>query len=225
MQDHGCNATLPIVSAPSVSPKPSGIAVKAGDCPYSGNSSSSSVHTLETKSPPAPGEFITILQSGSPDFPVEPVLAEDSTARHKAHAHRRWQAWEALNRCHFPQRRLELFANCGSGAWLQRSAAGDDLRIVSNKCHDRWCPACSAEKARKLHTNLSDRISLVECRFYTFTLRHSKTPLTDQIDRLYRSFAILRRRADFREHITGGIAFFEGKVSDNSSMLEMKNME
>jgi replication protein len=164
------------------------------------------------------GEWIHCPQGGNPDFDVEPITLEDSKARHAPYSGRRYKAFQSMERLHFPNRRLALFANCGSGAWLQRNAEGEDLRIVSNKCHDRWCPACATEKGHRLHANLSQRVALHTCRFLTFTLRHSKSPLADQVDRLYRSFAVLRRRADFRAHVSGGISFFEAKISDNDGL-------
>jgi hypothetical protein len=65
---------------------------------------------------------------------------------------------------------------------------------------------------------LQDHVSVRNCRFYTFTLRHSDTPLSAQIDRLYRSFAVLRRRKDFLAHCRGGAAFFEAKISEKSGL-------
>jgi len=161
---------------------------------------------------------LTCDLAGNPDYDAQPILPEESAARHGPFVWRRWQAWLSLNRLHVNNARLVRFANCGSGAWLERSHDGTDLRVRCNRCHDRWCPACSAERARTLLARLREKLDLTHCRFMTLTLRHSNTPLTAQIDRLYRSFALLRRRADFRAHITGGAAFFEAKISDKDGL-------
>jgi len=57
-----------------------------------------------------------------------------------------------------------------------------------------------------------------EVRFVTLTLRHSRTPLEDQLDRLYRSFNVLRRRKFWLAHVDGGAAFCETKVSEKDGL-------
>jgi hypothetical protein len=52
--------------------------------------------------------------------------------------------------------------------------------------------------------------------FWTFTLRHSHTPLAAQIDRLQRSFRELRRRKLWKEKIKGGVAVLEVKVGKDN---------
>jgi hypothetical protein len=55
-------------------------------------------------------------------------------------------------------------------------------------------------------------------RFITLTLRHSQTPLTDQIDRLLRSYRELRRRPAWTTSIDGAAAFVEVKISDRDGL-------
>ena len=57
-----------------------------------------------------------------------------------------------------------------------------------------------------------------EIRFLTLTLKHSNTPLKDQIDRLLRSFLVLRRRSEWKQNVRGGAAFLEVKVSDKDGL-------
>lgn len=52
----------------------------------------------------------------------------------------------------------------------------------------------------------------------TLTLRHSQTPLRDQIARVYRSLTNFRRRQSWKEHVDGGVAFLELKVSEKTGM-------
>ncbi len=49
-------------------------------------------------------------------------------------------------------------------------------------------------------------------RFVTLTLKHSNHPLNDQLDRLYHSFRLLRRRPFWRQHVPGGALFLEVKL-------------
>jgi len=52
----------------------------------------------------------------------------------------------------------------------------------------------------------------------TLTLRHSLTPLTDQINRLYASFTLLRRRHSWKTHVRGGCAFLEIKIGERDGL-------
>jgi hypothetical protein len=53
-------------------------------------------------------------------------------------------------------------------------------------------------------------------RLLTLTLKHSPTPLAEQLDRLYACFRRFRRHTDIRGRIRGGIAFLEIKASPTS---------
>lgn len=55
-------------------------------------------------------------------------------------------------------------------------------------------------------------------RFVTLTLRHSQTPLSDQIDRLLRSFKELRRWDAWKSAVKGSAAFAEIKISDSDGL-------
>jgi Replication protein/Transposase zinc-binding domain len=186
---------------------------------------SSFVHTLETNSPVPtfplprhPGEFINRPSFGDPIYACAPVQELESVARHSRTAAWRLAAYHALEKIHEGERAMERFANCGSCAWLETTEARDDIRTVCNKCRHRWCPQCSSEKGALIARNITEQLQGRSVRFVTFTLRHSRTALRDQIDRLYRSFAALRRRAPWRAHVEGGAAFFEGKISERDGL-------
>jgi hypothetical protein len=53
-------------------------------------------------------------------------------------------------------------------------------------------------------------------RFMTLTLKHSTSPLRGQIDHLYASFRRLRRSRWFKDHVRGGVWFFQIKWIDDS---------
>jgi hypothetical protein len=53
-------------------------------------------------------------------------------------------------------------------------------------------------------------------RFVTLSLRHSQTPLTDQLDRLYRSFTALRKRPIWADAVDGSAAFCEVKIGQDN---------
>lgn len=173
---------------------------------------SSLVHPLETNQPTPPSAHIHRQRWGNPEFSVTPSTREESEFRHSSWAIRRIQTLAALERTGTSEQRIDRFVNCGSGAFLYRSAGGDDLTIRCNKCHDRWCLACARDRAATITNALLSAMSAKTCRFITFTLRHSNTPLADQIDRLYRSFSTLRRRRSWCDNVQGGAAFLEVKV-------------
>lgn len=89
--------------------------------------------------------------------------------------------------------------------------------ITCNHCRDRLCQPC--QTARRAH--LVEAIlfavagALTRVRFMTFTLKHNRTPLTAQLDRLYLAFRTLRRTKLWRESQTGGAFFLEVKVGDD----------
>lgn len=180
-------------------------------------SSSSQVHTLETK-PPSPGVFIVHHRFGGFEGEAEPVTEEESSWRHSSWAPRRSQIWQAFARCSIGDSRLARFANCGSGLWLQRAQAGDDIHLSCNKCHDRWCIPCQNDRAALIREKVAQHIKDRHVRLLTLTLRHSQTPLRDQIKRLYTSFSTFRRRASWKQHVTGGVAFLETKISDKDGL-------
>lgn len=184
---------------------------------YSSLSSSSSVHTLETNQQIA-GLHIRHLRCGSYEHDTEPIIEEESAFRHSHWAVRRSQIWKAYSRVGIGDSRLSRFANCGSGLWLQRSANGDELHLSCNKCHDRWCSACQSERAGLIREKVAQHLAGRSVRMLTLTLRHSPTPLADQIKRLYQSFNNFRRRSSWKLHVTGGVAFLECKVSEKSGM-------
>lgn len=173
---------------------------------------SSSLAPLETNPPPQLSAHIPRQQWGNPEFSIQPATPAESEFRHSSWVIIRHRTLAAFERCGMSEQRIDRFCNCGSGSWLYKSATGDDITIRSNKCHDRWCLACQRERAGTITNALQSAMSAKTCRFLTFALRHSHTPLKAQLDRLYRSFSTLRRRKDWKEHVRGGAAFLEVKI-------------
>lgn len=93
-----------------------------------------------------------------------------------------------------------------------------DLRLSSSTCKDRFCVPCQTARAATFVRNVSERVSPKNCRFITLTLRASNTPLKDQLDRLFRSFLVFRRRNSFKTHCKGGAAFCEVKIGKKSGL-------
>lgn len=179
---------------------------------------SSSVHTLETKSP-NDAAVLWHEKYGSSEFDDSaPATPEEQKFRHSFWSGRRLQTFNALKSISPGERRLDAFVNCGNTMRLMVSADGRDLKIKCNKCHDRFCVACQVERAARIRENIAQLIDVNNPRFLTLTLRHSQTSLKDQIDRIYRSFSTLRRRDVWKNHVTGGAAFLEIKVGEKDGL-------
>lgn len=109
---------------------------------------------------------------------------------------------------------IEAFENCGSDAWVKYSKEAERYKMVQNCCHNRHCEPCMRAKANLMAANLRNKLEErpgLKYRFITLTLKHSDTPLRDQIDRLYSCFKKLRAERTWKESQTGGAAILEVK--------------
>jgi len=78
------------------------------------------------------------------------------------------------------------------------------------RCKDRICPICSRTRGFAAAEKAEGLIGAMNApRFLTLTLKHSKTPLTHQVDRLMDSFRNLRKSDLWKAKVTGGIYTLE----------------
>lgn len=181
------------------------------------NSSLTSLDPLETTSPREPNAPI-----GSPTLSDS---APSTAFRHSFWTYRRVATYLAIQAAGCTPARVARFDDCGAIAWVMQAADGSDsYRLATNRCRDRFCEACARERRRQVSRNVFEwllpRFSQrpgsnrpYPVRFLTLTLRHSSSPLEDQVSRLYRSFGALRRRAAISPLVTGGLFFLEVKRS------------
>lgn len=120
-----------------------------------------------------------------------------------------------MKRCSIPTRRMDHFATCG--AQLTLCKRGDELCLSCFCCHDRFCEVCQATRRQHVRSNIEHRcIEAGEnVRFFTFTLRHSDTPLADQVKRLRHCLRLLHRRDWWKQHAVGGYDCIEVKPAKN----------
>lgn len=149
---------------------------------------------------------------------IEPATREETEFRHGGWTVRRCQVWASLKRIGTRDANLTMFAQCGSSLWLKRNTEGTDVKLVCNKCHNRMCIPCGNDRAALITENLAQILDAKHTRFMTFTLRHSQTPLRDQLHRLRHSFNMLRRHKSWKESVRGGAAFLEVKISEKDGM-------
>ena len=169
----------------------------------------------ETSSPPPYEEEICPPTDVHPDYRMEPLSTEEWSFRHAGWRHHRRNVLRAMASC-CPNTRRERFNCCGSGCRVLSTHDGKRWKLAANYCRDRLCIPCGIARGREIAACLQPRVT-TRTLFVTLTLRHSQTPLADQIDRLYRSFAALRRRKWFPRNV-GGAAFLEVKISSKSGL-------
>jgi hypothetical protein len=151
--------------------------------------------------------------------------SEEAYRRHATWKDRRQTTWDALQRVAPCKASTVRFAFCGSQLWVQHNgtagkggADATKARTICNCCRHRLCAACARSAGWIVKENIKKRVGLRTHRFLTFTLRHNRTSLRDQIDRLYRCFSVLRRRKDISEALAGGVAILEVKVSGRDGL-------
>lgn len=139
--------------------------------------------------------------------------------RHSGWVRNRSLIARSMQRTDQPKSRLKEFAQCGSHAYVIQSIENPAVhRIAGSSCHDRFCLPCANERAHGIAMNVLAYVQDKTIRFLTLTLKASQQPLTDQLDRLYKSFSELRRRAFWKKRVTGGIAFLELTYNADATM-------
>lgn len=110
------------------------------------------------------------------------------------------------------ENRTIRFESCGDHAWVLESDSEPGVyRVSCDKCKDRFCDPCSAERARHIARCVGEFARDRTVRLVTLTLRQSKRTLKQDIDRLYNAFVKLRRRATWKQTQDGGMYFVEIK--------------
>jgi hypothetical protein len=169
---------------------------------------------------PAPSEEVGIDLRGhdlpSVDYAVAPISREEAIFRHSGWASRRHAVYRSMIRTHQGKGRTDSFANCGSDCFVMTNQITRAYRCQANYCHDRMCVPCQAKRSALVGAGILRHIrglDVASLKFVTLTLRHSETGLRDQIDRLFRHAAALRRRKYWHASVTGGIQVLEVKLS------------
>jgi hypothetical protein len=153
------------------------------------------------------------------DYFREPIFDETSASsrfRHASWWRIRRSVWASLVRTGQPAARRGAFGSCGSCSWVERSTEClTDFRIRHNHCRDRLCTPCANARAAKLAARLFELARGKKPLFITLTLLGKNEPLASLLDRLYKSFKVLRQMPLWADNIRGGAAFLEIKWSDS----------
>lgn len=139
----------------------------------------------------------------------------DLAFRHSGWHVTRERIFRALSSTAAGVARLQRFACCGTGCWIQRSL--DDprrYRLSANYCRDRFCVPCCKAAAQVVGHNLQAHTKRKTIRFLTLTKLNLDMNLSEAIDSLNSSFRRLRNRKAWKTHVEGGVAFLEVKWSE-----------
>jgi hypothetical protein len=153
--------------------------------------------------------------------PPRPVAtAEEQDFRHASWWGRRVQTRAAMALAHYPAARLDRFDNCGGYARVVRKSGTDEFRIHASLCHDRFCMPCAVSRSLQIADNLTERLTTTTASFrhVVLTMRHSDTPLCDQVDKLYKSFRRLRDSKLWKQTCDGGAYFLQAHVSESDHL-------
>ena len=108
--------------------------------------------------------------------------------------------------------RLNRFQLCGAYSWVSQDLDTGQYFLRGESCKLRICPVCrrviQRRSARRVLDFMDARPAL-KWQFHTFTLKHAKNDLTNQLDRLVRCFRRLRQRKLWRDSVSTGYAVIE----------------
>lgn len=152
------------------------------------------------------------------DLLREPELDRGSAFRHSGWAPVRRRVGQAMAIVYPDSERLRRYADCGCGAWVVKHPDHDyEYRVMASYCGDRFCVPCAAMRARTIVANVLPALGERTVRFLTLTLRSESTDeLRPLLDKLYRCFALLRRRAWWGRRVMGGVCLLEVKYMANT---------
>lgn len=119
--------------------------------------------------------------------------------------------------------RINRFQLCGAYSWVSQDLDTGQLFLRGESCKLRVCPVCrrviQRRSARRVLDFMDSRPNL-KWQFQTFTLKHAKTELTVQLNRLVRCFRRLRQRKLWRESVSTGYAVIEVTFHPKGSLSQ-----
>ena len=115
------------------------------------------------------------------------------------------------------QKKVVFLHACRTDAWFVRHKVTGEVRVNSSTCKLRWCPICSKAKTAYAAKQVAEWIpQQAYPKFMTLTVRHTDLPVVDQVDELYDNFRKLRKLKWFKDRCTGGVWFFQLKLSEKT---------
>lgn len=98
---------------------------------------------------------------------------------------------------------------CRHPSIVQNDQTGE-VHISESRCRSRVCPRCGRVRTRELGHRLRGLLKFIDSpRMLTLTLKSNGDPLSEQLRRLNDAFRRLRRRKNWKKHVTGGLFIVE----------------
>lgn len=158
-----------------------------------------------------PNQQLELPPGGPSEFTVH-VDAPEQVLRFQGSQPERAFWLEQLPNIEADVMRVARFRQCGKYAWVSRDVETGRLFLRGESCKMRICPACrkriQARSAERVLDFMNARPD-AKWQFQTFTLKHSRSTLPDQLTRLVRCFRRLRQRKLWRDAVPSGYAVVE----------------
>jgi len=105
---------------------------------------------------------------------------------------------------------VKHYDDCCTGASMYHNRETGELKVISGACNLRWCPICARKKAFKVSQDITAWLADYESpRFLTLTMKHSKLPLGEQIDKFQEAWRKFYRSEEFKGHVDQAIWAFQ----------------
>jgi len=105
---------------------------------------------------------------------------------------------------------VKHYDDCCTGASMYHNRETGELKVISGACNLRWCPICARKRAYKVSRDIRAWLDgYVQPRFLTLTMKHSKLPLSEQIDLFQKSWRRFYRSVECKSHISQAIWAFQ----------------
>jgi hypothetical protein len=111
------------------------------------------------------------------------------------------------------------FWNCCQRHHVFRSPSGDDIAVVPETCHDRFCLPCGQRRSRQIAEATAALMKEAKDKlmFITLTVRGKPADsLSSMLDRLRNGWKELRRLKGWSSSVRGGVVMLEVKHSKTS---------
>jgi len=135
--------------------------------------------------------------------------------RHGHWIKKRERIRSALVRSSRAIKRVARFDACGAHGVVEHSKSRDKCRTTCWHCHDRLCQPCMAGRRRDILQIVKNNTKGKTARFITLTLKHREAPLREEMARIKKGFAKLRRMKTWTTWVEGGIAVPESKIGED----------
>ena len=168
-----------------------------------------------------PPDFPPLVHTSETSLHSPPIWSEDAGPsrwddvawRHRGEGRYRSRIISAYHHLMLHDDKINRFVYCGHSAIVVRRRDGEpDYAVVANRCHDRWCKACSKDRSLRVGAAIANLIGDRPARFITLTYRSTPADgLGTLLDGLHDAFTRLRRCTLWMACVTHAVAVVETK--------------